>query len=482
MTTLLQQFGGPHLYGGLEFHSKLALFARADFVAELANRVERPAKSEITPTEDAIYRANGSVVNGIAILPINGDIFSKTSWITELYSYYFGATIIENLEKAFGMAASDASVKKILFKVNSGGGQAQGNQGFSDTVFAARGTKPIIAHTDGWNCSAAYYMSSAADEVYSTVDSSIGSIGTVVNLYNYEKMLQELGITETEIYAGISPDKRPDERTEEGRALYQAWVNEAGNRFVATVARNRGIDTKTVLANYGKGFIMQGEKALKAGMVDGLCSFDALFQAMSNDEPLDGFKTQPKTMKNIFQKAWATINGQRVEVEFENKTDVNDTNNDNTPEAEKPDNIVIVPNLEETVATVDTPVETQEETTMENTELAQKLKAAQTKNATSFANSVAAKFTPANRTEITAKVLELHQSLQESDNEAALEEILNALPDAVEIANTSAAIDPQEEGASQENRSPKAEPSAEEEDEILAMTPLGRQVLANRGK
>lgn len=224
------------------------------------------------------------VYDGVAVIDIQGSILQRATWRNLYYAEYLGCCVTEYLSYQFDIALSDSTIKAILFRVNTPGGQAAGMDSFSEKVFAARGIKPIVAHVDGMNCSGGYYFTSPCDAIFSTRDSTHGNIGTYLGFYNLDKMLEEAGIVEYEFVSSVSPDKVPDETTPEGAALYQEHIDALGQNFVDAVARNRGISSADVIKNYGNGWIKVGKSALDAGMIDGLGSFESVLTAMVNDQ------------------------------------------------------------------------------------------------------------------------------------------------------------------------------------------------------
>lgn len=286
MSHLLPSFATPY---AMLSPSALRQFALTCLRANLTDQTPLPKlenlqKTERSPLEKALYLADGEIRDGVAILPIQGVIYHKATFINQLYAFYLGGTILEWLGPAFDLALADNSVKAVLFQVASPGGEAMGNSELAARIYAGRAQKPIWAHVEGGNFSAGYYLSSAAEKIYATQDSSHGSIGTVLSFYNFDKMLEKMGIEEIEIVSSVSPHKRPDETTDAGRAKYQEWVDALGNQFVDAVAKQRDVSRQTVLKDFGQGWIKTGFAAQKAGMIDGIASFDAVFSALAQGQ------------------------------------------------------------------------------------------------------------------------------------------------------------------------------------------------------
>lgn len=207
------------------------------------------------------------VVDGVAVIPVNGPIS-----FDDPFAALFGETTVKVISENLDKALADASVHSILLNVNSPGGYVTGVEALSDKVFASRGTKRIYAHTEGMAASAAYWIASAADQLFlGSGTAEVGSIGVYLVHFDYSTMLTDMGIKVTEITAGKykglgSPYA---ELTAKDQELLQADVDYIYTRFVQAVARNRGISAEEVLKS-ATGLTFFGSDAVAKGLADGI--------------------------------------------------------------------------------------------------------------------------------------------------------------------------------------------------------------------
>ena len=223
-----------------------------------------------------------TVQDGTAIIPIYGVIGKKMNMFTRIS----GGTSTQLIGQDFAEAMADPNVHSILLAIDSPGGTVDGTQALADQIFEARGTKPIIAVGDGMMASAAYWIGSAADKVYTSGDTTaIGSIGVVAQHTDYSQAEHAAGIKVTEITAGkykrIASDHEP--LSVEGRAAIQEKVDHLYSVFVDSVARNRGVDPETVAAKMADGKVFLGKQAVKAGLVDGVSTQPALVAKLNQN-------------------------------------------------------------------------------------------------------------------------------------------------------------------------------------------------------
>lgn len=230
-----------------------------DSIEAVEKRLGRP----LSNTRIASQRGN------VAIIPISGPIMRYAN----LMSRVSGATSIQELALDFQSALDNPDIETILFDVDSPGGAVSGVQEFADHVFAARGQKKIVAYASGMMASAAYWIASAADKIYASPTSIIGSIGVVTTL---KKGDAEGEIT---IVSTKSPNKRPDLTTEGGVSSVTSLLDDLAEVFIGAVARNRAVTTDQVVNGFGQGDVFVGKQAVKTGLADSIGSYEALIES-----------------------------------------------------------------------------------------------------------------------------------------------------------------------------------------------------------
>lgn len=221
----------------------------------------------------------------VAVIPVEGPIFRYANLFTQIS----GATSIEVLARDFQAALTDPAVAAIVLAIDSPGGEVNGVAEFAEMVYAARGRKPIIAYVSHEGASAAYWIASSADAIVAATTAELGCIGVVATVADpTAKSAKEIVFVSSQ-----SPDKRPDPTTESGRAVIQGTVDALADIFVATVARNRGVDADKVLADYGMGWVKVGQAGVDAGLADRLGSFEGLIEELTAAHKMGGRISSP---------------------------------------------------------------------------------------------------------------------------------------------------------------------------------------------
>jgi signal peptide peptidase SppA len=211
------------------------------------------------------------VVDGIALLPIEGTLVHKSGWVgtySGMMGYDFIATMLRQ-------AMFDDEVRGIWLDVNSPGGEVFGCFDLADEIHACNarnGGKPIWGMVNEMACSAAYALISAADRIYSPRTGISGSIGVYMLYVEQTKHLSKEGIDVEFIRSGERKARGSglealDDAT---RAKLQADVDKARDLFARLVARNRRMSVKAVLDTEADWFAADDAKT--AGLVDGVLS------------------------------------------------------------------------------------------------------------------------------------------------------------------------------------------------------------------
>lgn len=214
--------------------------------------------------------------NGIAMISVDGAL----SYRSDEWTAWFGEDTYDSIGQAFDRCMADEEINGIIFDINSPGGECNGVADLSDKIFAAResGKKPfgIVARTGGQMCSAAYWLGSACDKVYTASNGTLGSIGTLIA---FNKAASD---SMNVVVSDLSPFKSPSPNDAKGLKLIKKELNSLTEVFISAVARNRGTTVENVKENFGKGSVFIGAEAVEAGLADGVCSIEEICELMNN--------------------------------------------------------------------------------------------------------------------------------------------------------------------------------------------------------
>ena len=251
-----------------------AIASRGELFAEVQRAAQERWQSNVP---EALANVNPQ---SVALIPVRGPLFRHAGLMTDIS----GATSYEGIRKSLYTALADSSIEAILFDIDSPGGEVHGCSELSKTIYEARGQKPIIAYASGLCASAAYWIASACDEVFASATAQVGSIGVRTMLMDDSKRDEMQGIKEYEIVSSQSPYKVVDPASAGDRARVTDAVTKMAQVFIDDVARNRGVTSELVESKYGKGDVLLGQDAVKAGLIEGISSLEETLQTLTKGE------------------------------------------------------------------------------------------------------------------------------------------------------------------------------------------------------
>lgn len=230
-----------------------------------------PPKLEDFTFEDQYQKAvfkylDINPVTMTGVLNIDGVLVNRegqmNSQCVELTSY-------QSLKKRFEMQV-EQGMKSCVLMVSSGGGEAFGAWSTANYVkkIANENGVKLTAYTNGSACSAAYVWTVVADEVVSHPMASVGSIGVLVQLYNDSKMLENLGVQRSFVYAGGNkiPFDKEGNFTDKFISDLQTSIDKTYSKFVNHVVQNRNMSEQDVINTQTS--VFDSDEALSLGLID----------------------------------------------------------------------------------------------------------------------------------------------------------------------------------------------------------------------
>jgi len=219
-----------------------------------------------------------------------------------LFSSIVGVTYGYQVQQDLEAAAEDESVKAILLNVVTPGGTIFGSQAIADGITAYREAtqKPVYAFVEGLSASGGVWAMVAADKIYADHGSLIGSIGIIgpsVLFYDRPTSLDsglfQGGVTantieERTLSAGRGKDfGNPFRRLSPAEIqVFQAGLEQEYSRFVAHVAKFRGIDPN-VIRNQMGAMVFSNDQAQQYRLIDGTLSRPQVITALAEAAQLE---------------------------------------------------------------------------------------------------------------------------------------------------------------------------------------------------
>jgi protease-4 len=204
-----------------------------------------------------------------------------------------GGISAETLAGLLRRLAEDRSVRAVVLRIASPGGDALASDLLWRALRLVRREKPVVVSMGEVAASGGYLGAVAADVVLAEAATITGSIGVVGGKLDLGGLLERLGVgldaVERGAHAGLATAARGF--TPEERAVVRREMEDVYDVFVRRVAEGRDLAREDV-ERVAQGRIWSGRRALEHGLVDLLGGpLEALAEAraragLARDEPL----------------------------------------------------------------------------------------------------------------------------------------------------------------------------------------------------
>jgi protease-4 len=218
--------------------------------------------------------------DAVAIVRVEGPILDSYQTVEEL--------------KIF---AEDPLVKAIVVRIDSPGGGVAPSQEIYNAVKRVRKekNKTVIASMGTVAASGGYYIAVATDRILANPGTLTGSIGVIMQLANFQELLEKIGVKNVVVKSGkfkdIGSPFRPMQ--DEDRKLLQLVMNDVHRQFIDVVAEGRSLDLAEV-EQLADGRVFTGQQAKSILLVDDIGD---LHDAIKLAGELGGIEGEPRVME-----------------------------------------------------------------------------------------------------------------------------------------------------------------------------------------
>jgi len=252
----------------------LGLFVLFIFMASIMDLMQTTAggepdikysfSPEILPNAKGIRKSLSSSAPVILRVNIQGVI-----GLEDLTHEKLEQLLTESRERSF----SDNRVKAILLYINTPGGTVVDADGIYRALkdYKEMYKVPIYAYVDGLCASGGMYVACAADKIYATEGSIVGSIGVIVSSsVNVSKLMDKIGVESKTMFAGKGKDELNPLRpwTPDEGENFQKLIDEYYSIFVDIVTKNRPeLSKEKLVKDYGANVFLANQ-AKEYGYID----------------------------------------------------------------------------------------------------------------------------------------------------------------------------------------------------------------------
>ncbi len=215
--------------------------------------------------------------------------------------------IIEGLQAAFKAKNS----KAVVLRINSPGGSPVQSAYVYDEIRKLRAQYPnkkLYAVITDMGASGAYYMAAAADQIYVSPASLVGSIGVIMQGFGVQGLMQKLGVEDRTMTAGQHKAiMNPFEAVSpEEKAHVQAMLDAIHQQFITAVKQGRG---QRLAANPDifSGLFWTGQQAVDLGLADGFGSLATVAKGVAGAEEVVDYTISPHPLDNVLKRFGVSV-------------------------------------------------------------------------------------------------------------------------------------------------------------------------------
>lgn len=264
------------------------------------NKYDELNKVSITKYINTLDENESDNDNKVAVLYAAGEIFNGDEY-QNIHS--------EKYIKYIKDLAEDDNVKAVVLRVNSPGGSGNASDEILFELQQLKLKKPLIVSFGDYAASGGYYISMAADKIYSEPNTLTGSIGVFGMIMNFKDLANRNGIrtdivatnANSQVYSplsGAAPGTIP---------ILTKSVESTYKRFVYFVTQNRKQSFEQIDA-IGGGRIWSGTRAKQLGLVDELGTLQqainyAAAKAKLKNYSVESYPSEMNKFEQLFKNA-----------------------------------------------------------------------------------------------------------------------------------------------------------------------------------
>ncbi len=214
--------------------------------------------------------------------------------------------ILDSLRSAF----EDEGAQAVVLVIDSPGGSPVQAGMVNDEIMRLKELhkKPVYAVVEDTCASAAYYIASAADEIYVDKASIVGSIGVLMDGFGFTGLMDKLGVERRLLTAGANKGFLDpfSPQTDAQRAYALGMLNQIHQQFITVVREGRG-DRLKETPDMFSGLFWSGQQAVDMGLADGLGSIDSVARDLIKAEEIVDYTRRENVAERLVKRFGAAL-------------------------------------------------------------------------------------------------------------------------------------------------------------------------------
>jgi len=217
----------------------------------------------------------------------------------------------DNIIKGLRDAFEDANTKGIILRINSpGGSPVQADYVYREIKRLREKHKdiPVYAVIVDIGASGAYYIASAADNIYVNPASIVGSIGVLMNGFGFVGTMEKLGVERRLLTAGKNKgmlDPFEPLKPEDVQHV-KSMLGQIHQQFIDAVKQGRGERLKEN-PDLFSGKFWDGKRSIELGLADEVGDVDYVAREVIKAKDVVNYTPKPDFLKRFADRIGATM-------------------------------------------------------------------------------------------------------------------------------------------------------------------------------
>jgi protease-4 len=236
----------------------------------------------------------------LAMVDIQGTIASDVNSVNS-----------QDTNKALKRAFEASGSKAVVLNINSpGGSPVQSDEIWQEIRYLKHKfpQKKVYAVIGDTGASGAYYIASAADQIYVNPSSIVGSIGVIMPNYGLAELAKKLGVEDRTLTSGdhkallsMTKPMNPNEK-----AHVQALLDNVHQHFIDAVKAGRGTRLQGDPKQLFSGLYWTGEQAIQLGLADKTGNLSSLARELRLNKSVD-YTVQHNALDALLNKIGTSV-------------------------------------------------------------------------------------------------------------------------------------------------------------------------------
>ncbi len=249
---------------------------------------------------DSPWASKPAAKRHTALIEIDGEI-----------NYDSGRASVDSIVPALQEAFADPGSVGVVLRMNSPGGSPVQSAIVNSEIKRLRGLnpdKPVFVVVEDMCASGCYYIAAAADKIYVSQASIVGSIGVLMSSFGFTGLMDKLGVERRLMTAGENKAMMDPFRPQDARhkAFTQAMLDDIHQQFISAVKAGRG-DRLSRAPEIFSGLFWTGSRAIKLGLADDLGTVDSVARDVLKAEDVVDYTVREGLSDRVLKKFGAAV-------------------------------------------------------------------------------------------------------------------------------------------------------------------------------